>query len=119
MTTSRVLIGLDDIKKADNLSDNEKRKVSSLIKKMARQRQRPERRPAPEGSISIRAAERKYGVPSRTISGWVSKGYIRVVLDTKNWKYIDEAELVKLIEKYKTNPGQGKKTVLQLSKDEN
>ena len=113
MTTSRVLIGLDDIKKADNLSDNEKRKVSSLIKKMARQRQRPERQPAPEGSISIREAARKYNIVHSTISRWVSRGYIPVLLRDKNWVYVNECVLVEYINKYKQNSGKGKKTVMQ------
>ena len=114
MTTSRVLIGLDDIRNAENLSEPEKRKLTSLIKKMAKQRQRPERQPAPEGSISIREAARKYDVDFRTISRWVSKGYIPTVLRTNNWVYIEEKALKELVVKYKQEPGRGKKTIKRI-----
>jgi hypothetical protein len=114
-TTSRVLIGIDDIQKANILSESEKRKLTMLIREMAKKRQRPERQPAPDGSISIREAERKYGISARTISGWVSKGYIPILLRTKNWLYISEAELVKFINLYKTDQGQGKQTIKKIS----
>lgn len=113
MTTSRVLIGPDDIRKADNLSESEKRKLTSLIKKMAKQRQRPERQPAPEGGISIREAARKYDIDHSTISRWVSRGYIPVLLREKNWVYINEKILVEYINKYKQDAGKGKKTIMQ------
>lgn len=115
MTTSRVLIGLDDIRNADNLSESEKRKITSLIKKMARKRQRPERQPAPEGGISIREASEKYDVPSPTISRWVSKGLIPVILRTKNWVYVNEDNLAEIVTKYKLNPGRGKKTIKHIN----
>lgn len=109
MNTLRVLIGLDDIMNADNLSDNEKRKVLSLIKKMAKQRRRPERQPAPEGSISIRAAARKYNIVHSTISRWVAKGHIPVLLRDKNWVYVSEAALFDYISEYNQSLGKGKR----------
>ncbi len=78
---------------------------------MAKKRQRPERQPAPEGGISIREAERKYSISKSTISTWVSKGYVPVLLRTKNWVYIDETVFSKLVDEYRKDPGRGKKTV--------
>ena len=66
---------------------------------------------APEGGISQSEASRKYGVAQRNISRWVSRGYIPVLLRTRREVYIDESKLVKIIECYKSAPGQVKKTV--------
>lgn len=67
--------------------------------------------PPPTGGISLRAAERKYGIANETISGWVKRGLIPVLLRTRNWLYIDEARLVEVIQRYRQNPGQGKRTI--------
>ncbi len=69
--------------------------------------------PAPEGGISIRAAGRKYGIAPRTISGWAQRGYIPVMLRTRNELYVDEKKLIEVIKFYKTSPGQGKSTIRQ------
>lgn len=63
----------------------------------------------PEGGISLRAAERKYGVLHSTISRWVARGEIPVILRTDNWVYIDENALIKKIADYRKNPGKGRK----------
>ena len=67
--------------------------------------------PPPEGGISIRAAGRKYNLAPRTISGWVQKDFVPVLLRTKNWLYVDEAKLAEVVEQYRENPGQGKRTI--------
>lgn len=69
--------------------------------------------PAPEGGISLRAAARKYRMDNGTLSRWVQKGYIPILLRTKNEVYIDEDKVAEVIKLYKTAPGQGKKTVSQ------
>jgi hypothetical protein len=115
MSTPRILIGLDDIANADNLTESEKRKMATFIKDMAKERERPKRQPAPEGSISVREASDKYEVPSPTISRWVKKGLIPVALRTKNWLYIDEDKLVEVVKRYKLNPGRGKKTIKRIN----
>lgn len=77
-----------------------------------RQNHKREPRPSPpEGGISLRAAERKYSIPAKTFSRWVTKGLIPVLLRTPNWLYVDEAKLIELIQRYRQNPGQGKKTI--------
>ena len=67
--------------------------------------------PPPPGSISIGAASRKYNMPHATIWRWVDKGLVPVILRTTRYKYIDENALVKLLKRYKENPGQGKQTL--------
>lgn len=67
----------------------------------------------PEGGICLRAAERKYGISNRTLSGWVKKGYIPILLRTKNELYVDENKLGEVVSLYKTSPGQGKLTIKQ------
>ena len=74
--------------------------------------QRQPKLPPPEGGISIRAAGRKYGLAPRTISGWVKRGLVPILLRTSNWLYVDEAKLAEVIQKYKQAPGQGKKTIV-------
>ena len=64
----------------------------------------------PEGGISQSEASRKYDIPQQTISRWVLKGYIPVLLRTNKEVYISEASLKELVKRYKENPGQGKKT---------
>jgi len=67
--------------------------------------------PAPEGGISLSSAERKYKVPNPTISRWVKKGYIPILLRTKKELYIHEKILADVIKQYLVNPGQGKRTI--------
>lgn len=91
-----------------------KGKIKMVLEAVIEERQNNEKelRPtAPEGSISLRAACRKYGVLNSTLSGWVKRGYIPVLLRTRNWLYIDEAKSAQVIDLYKQDPGQGKKTV--------
>ncbi len=65
----------------------------------------------PKGGIGIREAGRKYDVAPETICKWVRRGLIRVLLETKNVKYIDEAMLVKIVKIYQEAPGRGRWTV--------
>lgn len=67
--------------------------------------------PKPRGGISLSAAERKYRIHKSTLSRWLAKNYIPVVLRTKREVYVDEAALVELVKKYRQDPGQGKSTV--------
>lgn len=60
--------------------------------------QRQPREPIPEGSISLRAAGKKYGVHHTTIIKWVKKGLVPVVKRTPNWLYVDEESIRKLKE---------------------
>lgn len=72
---------------------------------------RQPKEPTPEGGISIRAGGRKYDIYSPTISRWVEKGLIPVLLRTKNEVYIDEFVLSQLAKRYKQDPGRGKRTI--------
>jgi len=69
------------------------------------------KQPPPEGGISLREAERKYGILQSTISRWVKRGGIPILLRSKNWLYVDEQVLAEIIEKYKQRSGQGKRTI--------
>lgn len=55
-------------------------------------------RTVPEGGIAIREAGRKYGINYSTLSRWVKRGWVSVILRTNNWTYIDEKSLLKAIE---------------------
>lgn len=94
-----------------------KGKVRKVLDTLIADRQNNKRQPAPpapKGGIGIRAAGRKCEIANPTISAWVKKGYIPVILRTKNTLYIDESELLKVVELYKKNPGQGKNTLKKL-----
>jgi len=73
-----------------------------------------QKRRRPAVAITLREAERRYGILNSTFCRWVQKGYIPIVLRTKNELFVDEAVLAELAEAYKANPGQGKKTILVL-----
>jgi len=73
--------------------------------------------PPPEGGISLSAASRVHGVPHPTISRWVKRGLIPIILRTKKELYIDEDITTMVVGLYKKNPGQGKK-VLMVHKDD-
>lgn len=86
------------------------RVVGQIIADRNNHRRQP-KLPPPEGGISLRAAERKYGIAHETLARWVRKGLIPVLLRTPNWLYVDEAKLAEVVQRYKQNPGQGKKTI--------
>lgn len=67
----------------------------------------------PESGITLRAAERKYGILHSTLSRWIGKGYLPILLRTRNELYVEEVKLRDLIERYKSSPGQGKNTIKQ------
>lgn len=67
--------------------------------------------PAPKGSIGIRAASREYGVRSQTISRWVARGLVPILLRTKNDLYVDRQIVEKICQKYKRAPGRGRRTI--------
>jgi hypothetical protein len=84
--------------------------LATVIEDRQNHKRQPKPEP-PEGGISLRAAERKYGIPNGTLCRWAKRGFIPILLRTKNWLYVDEAKLVEVIQRYKQNPGQGKKTI--------
>jgi len=87
--------------------------VLTLNKEYSENHKRQPKPPAPEGGISLGAAARKYKIPNQTISRWVKRGLISFILETRNEKYINEAEFAELAKRYKQNPGQGKWTIRQ------
>lgn len=91
--------------------------TEKILKQMVedhKERRRRHSPPPPVGSIALRVAERKYGIPSSTLCRWVKRGLIPIIDRTKNWLYVDETHLVRIVALYNTNPGQGKRT-LQLT----
>lgn len=83
----------------------ESKSPEEAIKKL---RSLPKRKPAPSppiGGIGIRAASRKYGIPNRTISRWVQQGFIPILLETRNNKYINEQITTEIIAIYKSIKG--------------
>jgi len=88
--------------------------TESILREAADEIKSNGRKPAPEppeGGISIRAAGRKYRIPNRTISRWVNKGYIKLLKETKNCKYISEAEFAELISAYLSDSITGRRTI--------
>ena len=88
--------------------------VEEAIEKLRSLPARQPNPPAPDGGISVRDAGRKYGIPHPTISRWIKKGYCPILLKTKSQLYVDEAQLIQLVNIYKSSPGQGKYTVRQM-----
>ena len=109
VTQERKMVSISAAEKIIKESKNQEDAIKALHSLPKRQ----PRPPAPEGGISLREAARKYGVHSPTISRWVKRGYINILLRTKNELYIDEAELAKVIKIYKESPGQGRITLKQ------
>jgi len=93
--------------------------TESILREAADEIKSNGRKPAPEppeGGISQSAASRKYKVRQETISRWVAKEYIPVMLRTKREVYVEESALAELVKKYRQDPGQGKKTVKPVTK---
>ena len=88
-------------------------KVMVAMEEHINEKRRQPAPPPPEGGISIRAAGRKYNVDFRTISTWVKRGLVKVILETKNNKYIDEKSTKYLCTKYNSDPGRGKRTIFK------
>lgn len=74
-------------------------------------------RPAPSArlgkvdGIGIREASRKYNVPNRTISRWVERGLIRVLVEPEKRgqaTLIYEPDLVAILPQYTGERGRGK-----------
>lgn len=89
VTQDRQYVKIEVAEKIIMESKNQKEMVERLHSLTKRQ----PRGPVPPGSISLREAARKYGIPNPTISRWVKRGLIKVILRTKNWLYIDESDL--------------------------
>ena len=53
--------------------------------------------PRPRGTISVREAERKYGISRSKVSRLANSGKIGIVARTKNWLYLDENQLKNLL----------------------
>lgn len=96
-------------------AEDVERVVQQIIMDKENQKRHP-KPPVPEGGISLRGASRKYGIPHPTLSIWVKKNYIPILLRTKNELYIDEIELATIATIYSTNPGQGKNTIKKIIK---
>ena len=99
------------------LSEKKKCKITPEILLEASENIKKSREPAPdppEGGITCLEAERLYGIHHGTISRWVKKGYVEIILKTKREVYVDKIQLENLIAYYKENPGQGRFTLRYL-----
>lgn len=93
----------------------ESKDKEEAIKRLRNLTARQKAPPAPEGGISLSAASRKYKIPHPTISRWVKRGLIPVLLRTSKELYIKDSVIREIAEQYKQNPGQGKKTIQSAS----
>lgn len=69
--------------------------------------------------ITVRAAARKYGMPSSTISRWVAREDLGIkVLQQAETRgvgvVVDEHDLWQIVEAYKRNPGRGRRSALSV-----
>lgn len=108
-------VNTTELAKETGLPNDEVKKVVSQIIADKNNHKRQPPPPAPKGGICLMEAERKYRIPNPTISRWVKRGYIPVLLRTKKELYIDEAKLIEVVSLYKESPGQGKRTIRQLN----
>ena len=58
--------------------------------------------------IWVSEASRKYGVPHPTISGWIKRGWVRVVGKEKNRVLLNERDIAYLAQMYKRFGGRGR-----------
>ncbi len=99
MVTTRKRVGIPDVEALlQKYGIEEKDKLVKELKSLPVRQKAP---PSPTGGISLREAERKYGVANSVISRWVQAGKIPVVKRTKNWLYIDEKYLVEFLKQRK------------------
>ncbi len=92
MVTKRKRVDIPDIEALlRKLRIKQKDQVIKALESLPVRQKSP---PPPEGGISINQAARKYGLHSRTLSRWVAKGKIPIILPTKNWLYINEKALI-------------------------
>lgn len=84
--------------------------VDAMVEYLEKDMENSKRRPAPPpplGGISIRAASRKYGIASSTITGWMQKGFIRVLEKRLNWTYLVESDVAEISDLHKSSPKRG------------
>lgn len=84
--------------------------LDAVIEDRRNHRRQPKPEP-PEGGISLRAAEKAYGIGNRTLSAWARAGYLPIKKRTKNELYVDEARLAQIIEAYKSLPDNKRRTI--------
>jgi len=106
-TIERKMVAINEVEKIIL----ESKTPGEAVKKLRSLKKRQPAPPPPPGGISQSEAKRKYGIAQTTISGWVSKGYIPLLLRTTKEVYIDEAKLAEVVKCFKQSPGQGKKIV--------
>ncbi len=109
VTKERKLVTIDTVDSIlQKYNCQERDDVMEDLKNLPTRQPKPE---PPDGGISLRSASRKYGIPHPTLSRWVKKGYVPILLRTRNELYVNDALLSQLIKRYRQNPGQGKNTI--------
>jgi len=114
VTASRKLVTIMEAEKIIKESKTPDEAVEKL-------RSLPKRQPAaaaPEGGISIRAASRKYHVGHPLLSDWRKRGIILTLLKTTKEVYVSEDSVIKAVSIFNTDPGRGKRTVINYFKAE-
>ena len=108
---TRLLNMSEEIAKAADTTKEVAEKVLLAANQDIIKRRREPAPPPPEGGISVRAASRKYKIPSQTISQWIQKGVLNPLLRTKNELYIKEQDIASISIKHRTARGRGKRVV--------
>ena len=112
-TLEKYMGQVPEIAEETKLKPEEVARVLEVVQVHIENGRRQPKPPPPEGGISIRAGSRKYKVIQSTITRWVKRGYIPILLETRNEKYIEEKRLAELALIYKKSPGKGKLTIKQ------
>lgn len=66
--------------------------------------------------IGIGEAARKYHVNQPTLSRWKDKGLVKVVGQDGQKIFLDEASVARIVAYYKSRPGRGRRTDIDLQK---
>jgi hypothetical protein len=96
-TLERLISLSPEIAQAAGTDPATAKRIMEAIEERIKSNRRHPREPAPQGSISLRVAAKKYHIPSTTLSFWVKRGYLKVLERTPNWLYIDEECLIKYL----------------------
>lgn len=113
ITGERKLVSIETAERIIKESKTPEEAIEKL-RSLPRWQPRP---PAPEGGISLRAAERKFGISNVTLSLWTRKGYLPIIKRTANEVFVNERLVAEIAKRYKEHGGRGKWVIREIIKD--
>ncbi len=101
MVTTRKRVGIPAVASVlEKYGCKEKAQVIKDLQNLPLRKKAP---PPPPGSICIRAASRKYHIATGYLSRLADAGFITVIQETKNYRYLEEKSVKAFIESDKRN----------------